>query len=312
MADTRDTAPVKRVTKQDADYIFHELTRSICPTCKRVIDAQIIIRENRVYMRKRCPDHGWFEGLISSDAEMYVDSIAFNKPGTLPLDVSTKVKDGCPLDCGLCPEHKQHICLALIEVNTGCNLNCPICFADAGAGYSLTMEQVEGMLDRLMEIEGEPEAVQFSGGEPTIHPRILDMVQAAKDRGIGQVMINTNGLRIATDDRFLEELARLKPAIYFQFDGLEDRTYRAIRGEDLLDVKLKALDRLAEADLDVALVAAVEKEINDHEVGGGAEIRPGPSRRPGRGVPACDPRGPPRSLRSHGPPLPSPMSSTAS
>ncbi len=267
MADTRDIAPVKRVTKQDADYIFHELTRSICPTCKKVIDAQIIIRENKVYMRKRCPDHGWFEGLISSDAEMYVDSIKFNKPGTLPLDVSTEVKDGCPLDCGLCPEHKQHICLALIEVNTGCNLNCPICFADAGAGYSLTMEQVEGMLDRLMEIEGEPEVVQFSGGEPTIHPRILDMVQAAKDRGIGQVMINTNGLRIATDDRFLEELARLKPAIYFQFDGLEDRTYRAIRGEDLLDVKLKALDRLAEADLDVALVAAVEKGINDHEVG---------------------------------------------
>ena len=252
-------------------------------------------------MRKRCPDHGWFEGLISSDAEMYVDSIEFNKPGTLPLDVSTKVKDGCPLDCGLCPEHKQHICLALIEVNTGCNLNCPICFADAGAGYSLTMEQVEGMLDRLMEIEGEPEVVQFSGGEPTIHPRILDMVQAAKDRGIGQVMINTNGLRIATDDRFLEELARLKPAIYFQFDGLEDRTYRAIRGEDLLDVKLKALDRLAEADLDVALVAAVEKGINDHEVG--AVLKFGLAHPAVRGVvfPACDPRGPPRSLRSHGP-----------
>ena len=253
--------------KQDADYIFHELTRSICPECKRVIDAQIIIRQNRVYMRKRCPDHGSYESLISSDAEMYVDSIKFNKPGTIPLEFSTEVKDGCPLDCGLCPDHKQHICLALIEVNTGCNLNCPICFANAGPGYSLTMEQVETMLHRFVEIEGDPEVVQFSGGEPTVHAQILDMVQAAKDRGIGQVMINTNGIRIAKDDRFLEELAKLKPAIYFQFDGLSDETYRAIRGEDLLAIKLKALDRLAEADLDVALVAAVERGINEHEVG---------------------------------------------
>ena len=253
--------------KRDADYIFHELTRSICPECRKVIDAQIIIRDNRVYMRKRCTDHGWFEGLISSDAEMYVDSIKFNKPGTIPLQYSTEVKDGCPLDCGLCPEHKQHICLGLIEVNTGCNLNCPICFANAGRGYSLTMEQVEGMLDRFVEIEGDPEVVQFSGGEPTIHPQILDMVQAAKDRGIRCVMINTNGVRIARDDRFLEGLARLKPSIYFQFDGLTDETYRAIRGEDLLETKLKALDRLAEADLDVALVAAVERGINDRELG---------------------------------------------
>ena len=270
MATEKRTSAVGSQTpkvKQDADYIFHELTRSICPECKRVIDAQIIIRTNKVYMRKRCPDHGWFEGLISSDAEMYVDSIKFNKPGTIPLEFSTEVKEGCPLDCGLCPEHKQHICLALIEVNTGCNLNCPICFANAGPGYSLTMEQVEKMLDRFVEIEGDPEVVQFSGGEPTIHPQILDMIQAARDRGIGNVMINTNGVRIAKDDRFLEGLAKLKPAIYFQFDGLTDDTYRAIRGEDLLETKLRALDRLAEADLDVALVAAIERGINEHEVG---------------------------------------------
>ena len=253
--------------KQDADYIFHELTRSICPECKRVIDAQIIIRDNRVYMRKRCPDHDWFEALISSDAQMYVDSVKFNKPGTVPLEFSTQVNDGCPLDCGLCPEHKQHLCLALIEVNTGCNLNCPVCFANAGLGYSLTMEQVERMLDRFVEIEGDPEVVQFSGGEPTIHPHILDMVQAARDRGIRQVMINTNGVRIARDDKFLEGLADLDPVVYFQFDGLRPDTYRTLRGEDLLDLKLRALDRIDQAGLDAVLVAAVEQGVNLDEVG---------------------------------------------
>ena len=256
-----------RQVKQDADYIFHDLTRSICPECRAVIDAQIILRDNQVFMRKRCPDHGWFEGIISSDARMYVDSIGFNKPGTIPLEFSTEVDKGCPLDCGLCPEHKQHICLALIEVNTACNLNCPICFANAGIGYSLTLEQVETMLDRLVETEGNPEVVQFSGGEPTIHPDLPAMIQAALDRGIGQVMVNTNGVRLARDDRFLEIMAALKPVIYFQFDGLRRETYRIIRGEDLLDIKLKALERLEQARLDAVLVAAIERDVNVDEVG---------------------------------------------
>ena len=261
----RDTA--KRRVKQDADYIFHELTRSICPECKTVIDAQIIIRDNKVFMRKRCPEHGWFEGIISSDAEMYIDSIKFNKPGTIPLEFSTEVKDGCPLDCGLCPEHKQHMCLALIEVNTACNLNCPVCFANAGIGYSLTLEQVEGMLDRFVETEGDPEVVQFSGGEPTIHPQLLDMIQAAQDRGIRQVMVNTNGVRLAHDDKFLAGLAKLDPVIYFQFDGLRPETYQVIRGEDLLDTKMQALDRINQAGLNAVLVAAIERDINVDEVG---------------------------------------------
>ncbi len=256
-----------RKQKQDSDYVFHELTRSICPECKRVIDAQVLLRANRVYMRKRCPEHGWFEGLISSDAQWYVESARFNKPGTIPLEFSTEVHDGCPLDCGLCPEHKQHTCLALIEVNTACNLDCPVCFANAGAGYNLTLADVERMLDRFVELEGNPEVVQFSGGEPTIHPQILDFVRAAIDRKIPYVMINTNGLRIAEDDEFLEALAELRPAIYFQFDGFEPRTYAMIRGQDLLQTKLKALDRLAEIDLDVALVAAIERGVNEHEIG---------------------------------------------
>ena len=254
-------------TKQDADFIFHELTRSICPECKTVIDAQVIIRDNKVYMRKRCPDHGWFEGIISSDAEMYVGSVRFNKPGTIPLDFSTEVKDGCPLDCGLCPEHKQHICLALIEINTACNLGCPVCFADAGIGYNLTLAQVESMLDRLVEIEGDPEVVQFSGGEPTIHPQLPAMIQAAKDRGIRQVMINTNGVRLAHDDRFLAQMAALDPVVYFQFDGLREETYLTIRGEPLLDTKMRALDRLADAGMTAVLVAAIERSVNTDEVG---------------------------------------------
>jgi uncharacterized radical SAM superfamily Fe-S cluster-containing enzyme len=115
---------------------------------------------------------------------------------------------------------------------------------------------------------GRPAVVQFSGGEPTIHPRIIDFVRAAQARKIRFVMLNTNGRRIARDDRFLEQLNEVRPTFYFQFDGFEPETYRIIRGEpDLLEEKLRALDRLASIGLGVTIVPAIERGVNEHEIG---------------------------------------------
>ncbi len=254
--------------KKDADYVFFELTRSICPECRRVIDAHILLRENKVYMRKRCPEHGLFEGLVYGDAQAYTAAARFNKPGTIPLAYSTEIQQGCPHDCGLCPDHQQHACLGIIEVNSACNMDCPLCFANAGAGFNLTLEEVEGILDHLVETEGNPEVVQFSGGEPSIHPQIIEMMRAAKQRRIKYVMLNTNGKRIADDDAFLEQLREVRPSIYFQFDGFTSETYRILRGEpEILSQKLRALDRLAESGLNVILVPAVARDVNLHEVG---------------------------------------------
>lgn len=261
--------------KQERDELFVEFTRSICPVCKSVIDAEVNIRDDKVYLRKRCEEHGPFEALVYGDAQMYMDSAKFNKPGTIPLTFQTEVKDGCPKDCGLCPEHKQHACLGLIETNTGCNLDCPICFADSGHqpdGYSITVEQCAAMLDVFVASEGQPEVVMFSGGEPTIHRNILDFIDLAQARPIGAVTINTNGIRLASDKRFITELAkRNRPGrpitIYLQFDGLEETTHRAIRGRDLREIKARALDNCAEHGLTVTLVAAIERDLNDHEIG---------------------------------------------
>ncbi|MGQ0482448.1 MAG: radical SAM protein [Pseudonocardia sp.] len=266
-------APPRKV---DRDEVFVEFTKSICPVCKVVVDAQVNIRDSKVYLRKRCREHGPFEALVYGDAQAYLGSMRFNKPGTIPLSFQTEVKDGCPSDCGLCPEHKQHACLGLIEVNTNCNLDCPICFADSGHqpdGYSITLEQCERMLDVFVEAEGEPEVVMFSGGEPTIHKHILDFVDAAQARPVKSITINTNGIRLASDRRFVAALAERnlrhgKPLnIYLQFDGFDERTHREIRGKDLREIKRRALDNCAKVGLGVTLVAAVERGLNEHEVG---------------------------------------------
>jgi uncharacterized radical SAM superfamily Fe-S cluster-containing enzyme len=157
-------------------------------------------------------------------------------------------------------------------VNTGCNLDCPICFAESGTGhqehgYSLTLGQVESMLDAFVRAEGEPESVQLSGGEPSIHPQILEMLGAAKRRGIKLVMLNTNGIRLARDPRFAPALAGLGVHVYLQFDGFDAATQVAIRGKPLTEEKLRALDRCAAAGVGVSLAAAVERDVNEHEIG---------------------------------------------
>jgi uncharacterized radical SAM superfamily Fe-S cluster-containing enzyme len=264
------SVPAAAPKKKDADYVFLELTRSICPGCRKVVDAHVIVRDNKVIMRKRCSCDGGklIESLVYSDAQAYITNVRYNKPGTIPLAFNSEVKDGCPHDCGLCPDHQQHACLGIIEVNSVCNMDCPLCFAEAGPGFSLTMEEVVDILDNFVRAEGRAEVVQFSGGEPTVHPQIIDFIKAAQERDINLVMINTNGKRIAKDDKFLEELAPLNIAIYFQFDGFSSETYRIIRGEpNILEEKIKALDRLASIGKSVVLVPAIERGVNDHEVG---------------------------------------------
>jgi uncharacterized radical SAM superfamily Fe-S cluster-containing enzyme len=266
---------VRPQQKQDRDEVFVEYTKSVCPVCKVVVDAQVNIRDGKVYLRKRCRDHGWFEALVYGDAQMYLDSARFNKPGSIPLTFQTEARAGCPSDCGLCPEHKQHACLGIIEVNTGCNLDCPICFADSGHqrdGYSITIDQCARMLDVFVASEGEAEVVMFSGGEPTIHKHILEFIDLAQARPIRSVTVNTNGIRLASDRRFVAALgSRNRPGrtvnIYLQFDGFDERTHREIRGRDLRHVKQRALDNCVEAGLTVTLVAAVEQGLNEHEVG---------------------------------------------
>jgi len=231
------------------------------------VDAQVLIRDGVICLRKHCPEHGWHESLVSSDANWNTRGLKYNKPGVIPYQFATSVERGCPQDCGLCPEHQQHTCVGIVEITSRCNLGCSTCFADAGSGYDLSVEQVEAILDRFVEAEGQPEVVQISGGEPTIHPDVLEILAAAQSRGIRHVMLNTNGLRLAQDPDFAQELAHYHPTVYLQFDGLSEATYRTLRGQDLRETKRQALDRLSDVGLSVVLVATIVRGVNEEEIG---------------------------------------------
>ena len=248
-----------------ADHVMIGTTESLCPECMSVVPAKIITRGKRVYFRKRCPQHGTREDFVCSDATWW-DRGEGHTASVLPLvrstDSSTK---GCPHDCGLCPEHEQHTCIGLVELTDRCNLSCPMCFASSGpGGNDHPLEDVIKSLDRLIQCEGRAEVVQLSGGEPTIHPHFLRIVDEALARPIDYVMVNTNGIRLAKDDAMLSHLAkhRDRVEIYFQWDGVSRSDVIRIRGEDLIDIKRRALDRLAEADLNVTLVATLAAPLD--------------------------------------------------
>jgi len=258
-------------------YLFYALTNSVCSTCLRKVEAKIIFRDEKVYLVKHCPTHGREEVLIADDVEYYKKCNSFIKPADMPLKFNTPIKYGCPYDCGLCPDHEQHSCLTLIEVTDQCNLACPICYADSGApnqeGHAprkhRSLAKIAEMMDVIVANEGEPQVVQISGGEPTVHPEFFEILELAKERPIQHLMINTNGVRIAKDRAFAERLASYMPGIevYLQFDSFEAEALKALRGADLREVRSQALAHLNEFNISTNLVVTVKKGLNDHEIG---------------------------------------------
>jgi hypothetical protein len=253
-------------------YIFYDVAVSICSLCFRKVEAKIVFIDSKVFMLKRCPEHGSEKVLIAADVEYYrLGREKFIKPPEMPAVYNTPVKWGCPYDCGLCPDHEQHSCLSLIEICDHCNLTCPVCYAGSGTHRPefRSLEHIESMLDAVVRNEIRPDVVQISGGEPTLHPHFFEVLKMAKERPIRHLMVNTNGIRIAQDEAFAERLAGFMPdlELYLQFDSLQRDPLMQLRGADLRSVRMKALERLNRLGVSTTLVVTVKKGVNDQEIG---------------------------------------------
>jgi uncharacterized radical SAM superfamily Fe-S cluster-containing enzyme len=247
-------------------------TRSLCPECKRIIPARVFEEDGKVMMEKTCPEHGYFKDIVFSDVDFYLrmeewffgDGNGLINP--LVTDATT-----CPHDCGLCNLHTSHTALGNIDLTNRCNLRCPICFANANASgylYEPSYEQIVQMLRNFRDMKPVPAAcVQFSGGEPTVHPHFLDVVQTAKNMGFSVVQIATNGIKFAD----LSFATRAREAgvhsLYLQFDGTSDDIYKQTRGRPLLETKLSVIENCRKTGMKIVFVPTIAKGVNDYEVG---------------------------------------------
>lgn len=260
------------MSRKNRPYLFYDTTSSVCSQCLRPVEAKILLKEHNVYLEKWCPAHGTERVLISDDADYYrLCREVYVKPPELPERFNTNMQYGCPYDCGLCPDHMQHSCVSVVEITQQCNLSCPVCYAESAPhhGRHATLAEVIAMLDTVVANEGDPDVVQISGGEPTIHPDFFAILDAVRERPIRHLMINTNGLRIAQEPEFVAKLSAYKPGleIYLQFDSLHEPALQNLRGAKLAALHQAALTQLEAHAISTTLVMTVKRGINDDEIG---------------------------------------------
>lgn len=243
-------------------------TESVCPECLARIPAQRVARGDDIYLQKSCPQHGRFETILWRGEPAFETWLRPKIPA-YPQHPGTRVERGCPFDCGLCPDHRQQTCTALLEVTQRCDLGCAYCFADSagGGGPDPSIELIEDWYRRLLEAGG-PYSVQLSGGEPCLRDDLPDIVARGRSLGFDFIQVNTNGLRFARDPAYVRRLCEAGLAsVFMQFDGTENRIYETLRGRRLLAAKCAAIERCAELGLGVVLVPTLVPGVNTDNIG---------------------------------------------
>lgn len=241
-------------------------TRSLCPECLKMLDAELFERDGKVFIRKTCPEHGEFSDLYYGSYEMYKKVMAWKRDGSGVANPSTKFIE-CPRNCGLCDEHKSHTALANIVVTNRCDLACFYCFFYAkamGYVYEPTQEQIRNMLRNLCRQRPVPAtALQLTGGEPCLREDLVDIVRMAKEEGFRHVQLNTNGIRFSQDPAFAKAFHSAGVShLYLSFDGVSPKANPKNHWEIP-----RIMKNCRDAGMGIVLVPTVIKGINDAEVG---------------------------------------------
>jgi uncharacterized radical SAM superfamily Fe-S cluster-containing enzyme len=261
-------------------------TTSRCPLCHTACPAEVwktAEQPARVFLHRTCPRHGEFRVCISSDARFYWlakgnpanSRICCSETSCRAADQSTAGTIGRNARAhGEEPFETLSTCLALIEIVHSCNLSCPTCYADSPVGVhdkvdAAPLANLQASIQRIIDRKGAIEILQLSGGEPTLHPQLFELVAWAQaNPGIQYLLLNTNGVRLAREPGFTERLGRMFAKgglqIYLQFDGVQPEGQEWLRGADLRALRQKAIERCGEAGLPVTLAMTVTRQNLGH------------------------------------------------
>jgi uncharacterized radical SAM superfamily Fe-S cluster-containing enzyme len=244
-------------------------TNSLCGICKQGIPAQLVEENQRILMRKECPTHGFSEVLIASSAQWYHEIM--QQPAILkaPATVRREVEQGCPFDCGACTSHQQSVYLPVIPITSACNLDCPICYTiNKNQGpYHISLDEFRRILDVIRTNDPQMKIINLTGGEPTLHPQLVQIIEACHDAGIHRVTLSTHGLTFIQNKTLLSELASLQARIVLSFNSFNELVNDKMLGAKVHASKVKVLERLEEFKVDTTLIPVLAFGCNDQELG---------------------------------------------
>ncbi|MBI4872981.1 MAG: radical SAM protein [Candidatus Riflebacteria bacterium] len=254
----------------DRPYTYLKTVQGVCRECHQVVNCRILVEDGRVWQERLCPEHGPSRALIAEDHAWYLRATRTPVEPRPPGKCATAHRNGCPLDCGPCPFHAAAPNLPVFSVTNACNLACPICFTynRRDRSWHMPLDEVDRVLDQVLEAAGDLDLINITGGEPTLHPQILELLRRATSRPrIGRVTLNSNGLRIAKDDAFVRELARLGVYVILSFDTFDPARSKRIHGADIVQTKLEALAKLNAHGVGATLLNVMIRDTNDDEIG---------------------------------------------
>jgi len=248
------------------------MTRSLCPKCLKIINASVIEEGGKVWLDKSCDAHGNFRELYWSDAKEYLRASAHAYEGKGVSNPAIKIdsaKVACPYNCGLCTAHKSHTILGNIFVTNRCNKRCWYCFAGIdnikknGFVYEPSFEQITAMLQTLRNEQPVPtDAVQFTGGEPTIRDDMLDIVKKSASMGFKHIQLNTNGIMFALEPDLPRKYREAGVNIvYMSFDGISEKTNP--KNHKYIP---QIMENCRKAGLPLTLVPTLINTVNDNEI----------------------------------------------
>lgn len=241
-------------------------TTSLCRFCRQSLPASYQEREGAIYLEKNCPTHGAQSTRIASNAAWWRQTLteggAFEAP-----QARHGVSAGCPFDCGPCTQHQQKLHLPILPITAACNLDCPICYTHNSQGWHLSDAELEAVLHHLKQAAPEQRILNITGGEPTLHPRLLQVLERCAAEGIARITLSTHGLRLSRDEALVERLGALGVRVILSFDSFDEGTNSAMLGGSFGAAKLKALELLEKHKVDTSLLPVLAKGQNDHEIG---------------------------------------------
>lgn len=258
---------------------------AFCPHCheadpERPLDAvrrlsgYLAESEERVWLVRGCPEHGRVVTLYDESPEILEYLEQWTAPTKVHVPDTPGNYDPIPSAYlqGLGEMQTQHTCILLADITESCNLRCPTCFAGSApplTGMATSAEVFAGVDQRIAREGGRLDVLMVSGGEPTVHPNFEEIIEGVVARPIVRVIVNTNGVDLARNDRLIDLFRRHRERleVYLQFDGFRPETHKYHRNADLRRLKQLAVDRLSEAGVFTTLTMTAALGVNDDEIG---------------------------------------------